>query len=194
VKPYARDKLHRKALHAIGNSPRCLYRNGGCRERTHAVDAAPHAVCDLNSLHGAFAHIHRIGACDRRDTGLQRRNAERGQWTLQQHLNYTHIGRKSADFPGGLIPDRSLNGTPELAYGLTEWWEIGFYAPFAVSSSNQFLSNGGKIRNLFVVPDTFAHNFADRTCQGRFDLAVAERSSWPDTRPLYARQYAFRCR
>lgn len=40
----------------------------------------------------------------------------------------------------------------------------------------------------------FAYQFAERNCQGRFDLALAERSSWLDTRPLYARQYAFRCR
>lgn len=40
----------------------------------------------------------------------------------------------------------------------------------------------------------FAHRFADQTCLGRFDLVVAERASWPETRPLYAKQYAFRCR
>jgi hypothetical protein len=77
--------------------------------------------------------------------------AEVGQWTIQQHLNYTFKAPNEPDFPGGIVPNRALNGTPELAYGVTEWWELGWYAPFAVSN-NQFLSNGAKIRTLFVVP------------------------------------------
>ncbi len=78
--------------------------------------------------------------------------AEIGQWTFQQHLNYTLQGRTQPEFPGGLVPNHSLNGTPELAYGLTDWWEVGFYAPFAVDSGGHFLSNGFKIRHLFVTP------------------------------------------
>ena len=81
-----------------------------------------------------------------------------GQWTIQQHLNYAFDGRKQPDFPGGLVPNHTLNGTPELAYGIFDWWELGFYAPFAVSD-HQFLSNGGKIRNLFVVPDADKRDF-----------------------------------
>jgi hypothetical protein len=85
--------------------------------------------------------------------------AEVGQWTIQQHLNYTLQGRTQPDFPGGLISNRSLQGTPELAYGITDWWELGFYAPFAVDSEGRFLSNGGKIRNLFVVPNADKRDF-----------------------------------
>ena len=85
--------------------------------------------------------------------------AEVGQWTIQQHLNYTFLGRTQPDFPGGLVSNHSLQGTPELAYGLTKWWEIGFYAPFAVTADGQFLSNGAKIRNLFVVPDAAKRDF-----------------------------------
>ena len=29
--------------------------------------------------------------------------AEIGQWTIEQHLNYTFDGRKEPDFPGGLV-------------------------------------------------------------------------------------------
>src|SRR6516162_8038174 len=36
---------------------------------------------------------------------------------------------------------------------------IGWYAPFAVNNEGQFLSNGGKIRNLFVVPDAEKRSF-----------------------------------
>src|ERR1700694_1518200 len=39
--------------------------------------------------------------------------AKVGQWTMQLHLNYAFLGRKEPDFPGGLIPHRALNGTPE---------------------------------------------------------------------------------
>src|SRR5947207_7977846 len=70
--------------------------------------------------------------------------AEVGQWTFEQHLNYILQGRTRPEFPGGLIPNHSLNGTPELAYGVTEGWELGFYAPFAVDSRGQFLSDGVK--------------------------------------------------
>ena len=84
--------------------------------------------------------------------------AELGQWTVQQHLNYAIRGRKEPDFPGGLIANHTLNGTPEFAYGLTDWWELGFYAPFAVSD-HQFLSGGAKIRTLFVTPNADKRNF-----------------------------------
>jgi hypothetical protein len=68
-------------------------------------------------------------------------------------------GSSGPPFPGGLVPYHSLNGTPELAYGLTEWWELGFYAPFAVSNMGDFLSDGFKFRNLFVSPDAAKRDF-----------------------------------
>ena len=82
-----------------------------------------------------------------------------GQWTYQQHLNYAAIGQTVPEVPGGFHSNRALQGTPEFAHGLTEWWEAGFYLPFAVSGDNQFLSNGAKIRNLFVVPDAAKRTF-----------------------------------
>src|ERR1700730_9160608 len=85
--------------------------------------------------------------------------AEVGQWTIQQHLNYTFRGRTEPDFPGGLVPNPCLKGKAELGYGITDWWELGFYAPFAVNRGGQFLSNGGKIRNLFVTPSAANRNF-----------------------------------
>jgi hypothetical protein len=85
--------------------------------------------------------------------------AEINQWTIQQHLNYTFIGRTVPDYAGGLVPNHSLNGTPELAYGITDWWELGFYAPFAVSSGGTFYSDAFKIRNLFVSPHAADNNF-----------------------------------
>jgi hypothetical protein len=85
--------------------------------------------------------------------------AEVGQWTIEQHLNYTLLGQKQPPFPGGLISNHALNGTPELGYGITDWWELGLYAPFAVSSDGRFLSDGAKIRTLFVSPNADKRSF-----------------------------------
>ena len=82
-----------------------------------------------------------------------------GQWTIEQHLNYAWRGQTTPDFPGALTSNHSLQGTPEFAYGITDWWEAGFYLPFAISNSGQALSDGVKVRNLFVIPDAAKHNF-----------------------------------
>ena len=85
--------------------------------------------------------------------------AELGQWTYEQHLNYAIVGQKQPEVPGGFYSNHSLQGTPEFAYGLTDWWEPGFYLPFAVTQAGQFLSDGAKIRSLFVVPDAAKRSF-----------------------------------
>ena len=85
--------------------------------------------------------------------------AEVGQWTYQQHLNYSPVGQTQPEVPGGFSSNRSLQGTPEFAYGITDWWEAGFYLPFAVTGSGQLLSDGAKIRSLFVVPDAAKRSF-----------------------------------
>jgi hypothetical protein len=85
--------------------------------------------------------------------------AKVGQWTFQLHSNYAFNGRKESDFPGGLIPHRALNGTGEWAYGITDWWEMGFYTPFAVDQNGTPYSNAGKIRHLFVIPNAEKREF-----------------------------------
>ena len=85
--------------------------------------------------------------------------AEVGQWTLEQHLNYAATGQRQPEVPYGFSSNRSLQGTPEFAYGITDWWEGGFYIPFAVTGSGQWLSDGAKIRSLFVTPDAAKRNF-----------------------------------
>ncbi len=75
-----------------------------------------------------------------------------GQFTLQQHLNYVWSGSTVPDFPGGFASNRTLNGTPELAYGVTDWYELGLYVPFAIDSTGTFLPGGVKVRHLFVSP------------------------------------------
>jgi hypothetical protein len=85
--------------------------------------------------------------------------AEVGQWTYQQHLNYAPVGQTQPEVPGGFSSNRSLQGTPEFAYGITDWWEAGFYLPFAVTGSGQLLSDGAKLRSLFVVPDAAKRSY-----------------------------------
>ena len=84
--------------------------------------------------------------------------ADIGQWTIQQHLNYAFVGQSQPEVPGGFASNHALQGTPELAYGITKWWEIGFYLPFAINGDG-VLSDGAKIRNLFVVPDAAKRSF-----------------------------------
>ena len=82
-----------------------------------------------------------------------------GQWTYEQHLNYAAVGQTQPEFPGGFTSNHSLQGTPEFAYGITDWWEGGFYLPFAVNGAGEFLSDGAKICSLFVVPDAAKRSF-----------------------------------
>src|ERR1035437_2537230 len=81
-----------------------------------------------------------------------------GQFTIQQHLNYVPLGVKDPPFPGGLISNNSINGTPEFAYGVTDWWEVGLYLPFAIKDQ-QFLSDSFKLRTLFVSPHAEQRDF-----------------------------------
>lgn len=81
-----------------------------------------------------------------------------GQFTIQQHLNWVPQGIKQPPFPGGLISNGSVNGTPEFAYGVTDWWEVGLYLPFAIQDQ-QFLSDSFKLRTLFVSPNADQRNF-----------------------------------
>src|ERR1700680_4961702 len=81
-----------------------------------------------------------------------------GQFTIQQHLNYTAVGLKDQPFPGGLVSNHAINGTPEFAYGVTDWWEVGLYLPFAIQDQ-QFLSNAFKLRTLFVAPNADKRDF-----------------------------------
>lgn len=81
-----------------------------------------------------------------------------GQFGIEQHLNYTANGLKTPPFPGGLVPNHSIGGTPEFAYGVTDWWEVGLYLPFAIEDQ-KFYSDAFKLRTLFVVPNAKQRNF-----------------------------------
>ena len=127
-------------------------------------------VCDLQlryaaSFVAALAFVvisHPALAADQVHDEIQVYNAEIaevGQWTYEQHLNYAWVGQTRPEFPGAFTSNHGLQGTPEFAYGLTKWWEMGFYLPFAVAGNGDLLSDGAKIRSLFVVPDAAKKNF-----------------------------------
>jgi hypothetical protein len=87
--------------------------------------------------------------------------ADQGVFNLMIHTNYTPIGRKTADYPGGIIPNHSVNGTAEWAYGVTDWFEQGLYLPVwsPYSQDRGGSINGFKLRELFVRPQAEDHKF-----------------------------------
>ncbi len=87
--------------------------------------------------------------------------ADPGVFNVMLHTNYTPIGRKTPDFPGGIIPNHSVNGALEWAYGVKDWFEQGLYLPVesAYSQGRGGSINGFKIRELFVRPHAEDHKF-----------------------------------
>jgi hypothetical protein len=84
-----------------------------------------------------------------------------GKVNLMVHSNYTPIGRKEAGFPGGIIPNHSVNGAVEWAFGIKDWFEQGLYLPVytAYSQGRGGSLNGFKIRELFARPHAHDHTF-----------------------------------
>lgn len=110
---------------------------------------------------GAVLTLLMLGGAARATDEIQVYNAgiaEVGQFTIQQHFNYIALGQKTPPFPGGLVSNHSLNGTPEFAYGVTDWWEVGLYLPFSVQDQ-RFYSDAFKLRTLFVSPHAGERNF-----------------------------------
>jgi hypothetical protein len=79
--------------------------------------------------------------------------APRGTFNLTLHNNFTPKGLKEPAFPGAIISDRSLNGVPEWALGVTSWFEAGLYMPlYSIDKNQNAKLNGFKLRALFAVP------------------------------------------
>jgi len=85
--------------------------------------------------------------------------AEPGVFNLMVHNNYTFNGLTSPRFPGGLVPDHTLNGVPEWAYGVADWFEQGLYLPLYSDSNLGPVLNGFKVRELFVMPHAAQQTF-----------------------------------
>ena len=103
---------------------------------------------------GAFAQTDEIQVYDASI-------AAPGKVNVMIHSNFTPIGRKSPDFPGGIIPDDSVNGAVEWAFGVKPWFEQGLYLPVytAYSKEHGGSIDGFKIRELFVRPHAEEHRF-----------------------------------
>src|SRR5579871_3293458 len=83
-----------------------------------------------------------------------------GAFNLTVHNNYTPSGRTTPAFPGAIVPDGTLNGVPEWAYGVAPWFEAGLYFPlYSVTRNGSVLYNGFKLRALFVAPDAADREF-----------------------------------
>lgn len=86
--------------------------------------------------------------------------AEPGVFNLTWHNNFTPIGIKTPVFAGALVNNQNLNGVPEWAYGVRDWFEVGLYLPlYSVSAARGPSINGGKIRFLFVAPHAADRKF-----------------------------------
>jgi hypothetical protein len=86
--------------------------------------------------------------------------AEKGKFNLMLHNNFTPNGLKTPAFPGGIVPNRTLVGVSEWAYGVTDWFEQGLYLPlYSYSQNDGATYNGFKLRWLFVKPHAADHTF-----------------------------------
>jgi len=87
--------------------------------------------------------------------------ADQGVFNVMLHTNFTPIGRKTGDYAGAIIPNNSVNGAVEWAYGVAPWFEQGLYAPVwsPYSENRGGTINGFKIRELFVRPNAHDHTF-----------------------------------
>ena len=82
-----------------------------------------------------------------------------GVFNLTWHNNYTVSGSDTPSFPGAVVPEKSLNGVTEWAYGVAPWFEAGLYFPlYSLTRDDSVLYNGFKLRTLFVTPDAANRN------------------------------------
>jgi hypothetical protein len=82
-----------------------------------------------------------------------------GVFNLTVHNNFTPSG-VTTTFPGGVTADKSWNGVPEWAYGVTTWFEAGLYLPlYTYDKDLGFGLNGFKLRSLFAVPHAADRKF-----------------------------------
>jgi len=80
-------------------------------------------------------------------------HAAPGIFNLTWHNNFTPKGVDTPAFPGAVVANKSWNGVPEWAYGVTEWFEAGLYMPlYTRDDRSGWGLDGFKLRALFTVP------------------------------------------
>src|SRR6186997_3332365 len=78
-----------------------------------------------------------------------------GVFNLTVHNNFTPKGLTDPAFPGAVVADKSWNGVPEWAYGVTRWFEAGLYLPlYSRDKDMGWGIDGFKLRTLFAVPNS----------------------------------------
>ena len=83
-----------------------------------------------------------------------------GTFNLTLHNNFTPHGIEVPAFPGAVVADKSFNGVPEFALGVTNWFEAGLYMPlYSRDKDMGFGLDGFKLRALFAVPDADHRRF-----------------------------------
>jgi hypothetical protein len=84
-----------------------------------------------------------------------------GVFNLTLHNNFTPKGITTPAFDGAVVADKSLNGVPEWAYGVTPWFEAGLYLPLYSRDDHGegWGLNGFKLRSLFAVPHAADRKF-----------------------------------
>jgi hypothetical protein len=86
--------------------------------------------------------------------------APKGIFNITLHDNFTPDGATMPAYPGAIIADKSWNGVPEFAYGVTDWFEQGLYFPiYSISKVRGATLDGFKLRELFVRPHADDHKF-----------------------------------
>jgi len=105
----------------------------------------------------------RAGAARAQTDEIQVYNAQiaaPGVFNLTLHDNYTPDGLKTPAFKGAIVSNGSLNGVPEWAYGVTNWFEAGLYLPlYSFPQGGGPQLDGFKLRALFVEPDAAKQSF-----------------------------------
>jgi hypothetical protein len=83
-----------------------------------------------------------------------------GVFNLTVHSNFTPSGLTTPAFPGAVVADKSFNGVPEWALGVTPWFEAGLYLPLYTHDQDQGWGiDGFKLRALFAVPNADDRKF-----------------------------------
>jgi hypothetical protein len=101
-----------------------------------------------------------------------------GTFNLTLHSNFTPRGVTTPAFPGAVVADKSFNGVPEWALGVTAWFEAGLYLPlYTRDKAEGWGLDGFKLRALVAVPDAddrrffYGANFEFSVNAGRWDSA-----------------------
>ena len=102
-----------------------------------------------------------------------------GIFNLTLHNNFVASGLTQPAFPGAVVADKSFNGVPEFALGVTRWLELGLYLPvYSRDNDMGWGIDGFKPRALFAVPNADSRTFFYGV---NFEFSVNE-PRWDETR------------